>query len=90
MGFQSGAGNTANGTAKDRDNNTYEAVLVVCVVGGVSYIEVAQVQSVLSTFLKSYPELRTSGGVPRVVMVSTSALEPESLLKYLRPVERTR
>jgi hypothetical protein len=89
LGFQSGAGNAANGTAKDREN-TYEAVLVVCVVGGVSYIEVAQVQSVLSSFLKSYPELRTSGGAPRVVIVSTSALEPESLLKYLRPAESTR
>jgi hypothetical protein len=89
LGFQSGAGNTSNGTAKDREN-TYEAVLVVCVVGGVSYIEVAQVQSVLSSFLKSYPELSTSGGVPRVVIVSTSAMEPESLLKYLRPAETTR
>ena len=89
MGFQSNAGNTSNGTAKDRDN-IYEAVLVVCVVGGISYIEVAQVQSVLSSFLKSYPELRTPGNMPRVVIVSTSALKPESILEYLRPAESTR
>ena len=33
---------------------TYESVLVVCVVGGISYIEVAQVQSVINQFIAEH------------------------------------
>lgn len=49
LGFSSGSASSSN--ANVSKEGTYESVLVVCVVGGLSYIEVHQVQSVLSEYV---------------------------------------
>lgn len=81
LGFQSGTQGPSSGTAREREC-TYESVLVVCIVGGISYIEVAQVQSVLSQHAAS----QRNGGseiLSRVVLLSTSAVSPEDVLKFV-------
>lgn len=78
---------------RERDG-TYESVLVVCIVGGVSYWEIAQVQSVLHAFneeiaqsleggRESGRESGCGGAVSRVVIVSSSAVAPEGILKFV-------
>ena len=56
---------------------------MVCIVGGISYVEVAQVQSVLSQHAAT---VRRNGGsevLSRVVLVSTSAVGPEDVLNFV-------
>ena len=55
----------------------YESVLIVCVVGGLSFRELTQIQAVLSYF-------SSTGGcsiAPKVVVVSTHMIAPEDCLR---------
>ena len=81
LGFQSSS-QGATAAVRERDS-TYESVLVVCLIGGISYVEVAQVQYVLSQHAADV--LRNGGSevLSRVVLVSTSAVSPEDVLQFV-------
>ena len=55
----------------------YESILVVCVVGGLSFRELAQIQAVLSYFSL----VDKSSVLPKVVVVSTHMIAPEDCLR---------
>jgi hypothetical protein len=82
LGFQSGSQGASSGAARERESS-YESVLVVCIVGGISYVEVAQVQSVLSQDAASVHRNGGSEVLTRVVLVSTSAVSPEDVLSFV-------
>jgi hypothetical protein len=82
LGFQSGSQGASSGAARERESS-YESVLVVCIVGGISYVEVAQVQSVLSQHAASVHRNGGSEVLTRVVLVSTSAVSPEDVLSFV-------
>jgi hypothetical protein len=53
-------------------------VLVVCVVGGVSFVEVGQVQGVLSSLTAE-----ACGAFTRVVLVASHVINPEDCLRVV-------
>ena len=62
----------------------YESVLIVCVVGGLSFRELSQIQAVLSYFSSTTTTTTTGSGcsvLPKVVVVSTHMLAPEDCLR---------
>ena len=63
-------------------------MLVVCVVGGLSFIEVAQVQSVLSEYVTNNPVLTSSpdsdhNSYTRVILISNNSISPENSLNFI-------
>lgn len=52
-----------------------QSILVVFVVGGISYKEVGQVQAVLDLHNKTH----SSGGSGRIVLMSTKTVNPENI-----------
>jgi len=58
------------------DTGPVEAVVVVCVVGGMSYVEVGQVQAVFDQ-----SPAAAGGALDRVIFVAPAMLPPESCVR---------
>ena len=88
LGFTSGT--TPSSSTSTNRECSYESVLVVCVVGGLSFTEVAQVQSVLSEYVTNNSNnvlsSNSDGGqtsYTRVILLSNNSLSPENSLNFI-------